>query len=587
MAEERPGVDLPGDAGAERALIASAGYILQDVAKAARGFAMYLPNNPLHEKFFEELRVRVEGHLEEFGALRYDIEHDSIRALGETVYTNPELRENLAFRMYADGIRSLVIDEGLEPRELRALVDIIGRPPADEDQDDVVTRLWGAELPHVTYYLAEAPLTGDVATLGLRALGEGGGGLVGARESQEGAIRRFATELGEAPPPPSLALPVPQQIFTLTEEELASLQGRMIDEERRAPIVEVAAILEAILGVEQDPAVFGELVEIIGRLCGDLLLTGRAEHAVSFLDLINRVGCSRSLDTAFAGKIGVVRREIVSPDVLGALAKMLAQGDGIDRDVLRALIAQLGSAAVSPFCQILGEVPGKETRKLLIESLAETGRTEPELFFPFLADERWYLVRNTVYILRRIGTPAATPAVRRCLGHHDVRVRKEVLHYFEEVPDPSGEAVMIRLLDDAVPALRMSAARSLARRRSRSGFDRLLALTTTPAFEARDLEERVAVWEALGELAPAQLLPVFRDMLLKRRLFAAAKELDDVACAAAGLRRMDVPEALALLREAAAAKKGKARQIIEEAVRAVQMGAGAPGKHPHGGGHHG
>ena len=50
-----------------------------------------------------------------------------VGSLGETVYTNPELRENLAFRTYADGIRSLVIEEGPEPRELRALVDIIGR----------------------------------------------------------------------------------------------------------------------------------------------------------------------------------------------------------------------------------------------------------------------------------------------------------------------------------------------------------------------------------------------------------------------------------------------------------------------------
>lgn len=373
---------------------------------------------------------------------------------------------------------------------------------------------------------------------------------------------------------------VSQQIFTLTEEEIASLHERMIEEEARAPIGDVAAILDAILHVEKDPETFGELVEIIGRLCGDLLVTGRADHAVTFLELVNRVGALPGLDPAFAERIVAVRREIVSPEVLGALAKMLAQGDGIDRDVLHALVVQLGSAAVSPFCQILGEVPGKETRKLLIDALAETGRAAPELFLPFLGDERWYLVRNTIYILRRIGTSAATAAVRRCIGHHDARVRKEVLHYFDEVPDLSGDAVMIKLLDDEAPALRMSAARSIARRKSRTGFDRLLALTGTPAFEARDLEERGAVWEALGELAPGQLLPVFREMLLKRRLFAAAKELDDVTCAVAGLRRIPGPEALALLQEAAAAKRGKPLQIVEEALRAVRRTCAAPGARP-------
>lgn len=578
MVEARPGRDMPDDRTAERAEITSAGYILQVVSKAARGFAIYLPNNPLHEKFFSELREKVDNHLEEFGPLRLEVEHDNIRCRGETIYTNPDLRENLAFRMYADGIRALVFDEGLEPRELRAIVEIIGRPPTEGDEDDIVTRLWGADLPHVTYLLAEVPPVGDSAALGLGAAGvvTGDQAPTGSRPSQEGAIRRFAAELaagGPLPPPPP---PVAQQIFTITDEELAGLQQRMAEEENRSPLDDVSAILSAILRVEADATIFGEFIEIIGRLCADLLLANQVERAVSLLRMLNGIAGEPSQVLHHAEKVEQVRRGIVSGEVLEALAKVFAQSEGIDREQLRALVNQLGRGAVAPFCQILGDVPGKESRRVLIEALVETGRENPELFLPFLEDQRWYLVRNTIYILRRIATPVATGAVRRCLGHRDARVRKEVLLYFDEVTDPAGEAVMIKLLEDEAPALRMSAARSLARRKSRTGLERLLALTATPTFQTRELEERVAVWEALGDLAPARMLPVFREMLLKRRFFAAAKELDDVACAAAGLRRISTPPALELLREAAAAKKGKPRAVLEEAARAVEHALAAP-----------
>ncbi len=45
---------------ADKAEAASAGLVVQALAKADRGFTMYLPNNPLHEKFFEEFRKRVD-----------------------------------------------------------------------------------------------------------------------------------------------------------------------------------------------------------------------------------------------------------------------------------------------------------------------------------------------------------------------------------------------------------------------------------------------------------------------------------------------------------------------------------------------
>lgn len=565
--DRRPEALPSGDPAAVKGEIASAAQVLQALVKADRGFSIYLPNNPLHEKFFEDFRQRVAEHLEEFGPLRLDIAHDSILCRGEPVYANPELRENLAFRMFADGIRSISLAEGIEAHELRTLVEIFGRQAMEEDEDDIVTRLWSSELPHLSYVLSELPLASEPEALGLR----------GTQTVQEEALRHYAAELAAAPPPPLPPLP-PQQIFSLTEEELIALQSLLAGEEQRRPLEDLAGILEAVLAAEEEDAVLEEFLEIITRLCADLLITRRIEHSVALISVLTRVEARPGLPEGRAAKLAGARAGVLSSSVVEGLSRLLAGGEGIERELLWRLVVTLGRPAIEPFCRILGDVPGKEMRKVLIEALAETGRGAPELFLPFLRDPRWYLVRNTIYILRRIGGPEAARAVLQCAGNRDLRVRKEVLFYFDETGDSVGETALLAFLGDEAQALRMAAARSLARRGSRAAAQRLLALTVSPGFAACELVERETVWEALGALSPAEVFPRLKKLLLKRHWFGQAGDLEDTVCAVAGLKRIGSPGALEVLREAAGRKRGAALEIVRKALQTLAAGRGADGK---------
>jgi len=554
-------IPVPGDVDKEEA--ASAGLVIQALAKAIRGFSMYLPNNPLHEKFFEEFCRRTAEHLEEFGPLYLDLTHDSMLCGEETVYTNPELRDNFAFRMYADGIRALRLERGLEPVELRTLVEILGRPATEDDEDDIVTRLWSSDLPHLLYVLAEVPPESGATPLGA--------GPASSRAAHEGALRRYSAELAKAPPAPLLPSPS-HQVFSLSEEEIATLQGLLAGDEQRTPLEDMISILEAVIAAEQEVAVLEEFLQIVARLCGDLMITGRIDQAVDLLTMLSRTAARPGLPAGHAAMIGDARTRVVTADVLAGISKQLATGDGIERELLRALVAALGTSAIEPFCRILGDVSGKETRKVLIEALVDAGRGSPELFLPFLVDPRWYLVRNTIYILRRIAGPESVRAAMRCAGHKDPRVRKEVSLFFDETGDPAGESVMIGFLGDEVQSLRVAAIRNLARRGSKAAAERLLALTASPGFAGRERLERESVWEALGALAPVRVFPTLKEMLLKRRWFGQAQDLDDTACACAGLKRIGTPEAIAVLQKAAAGKRGEPRELVEKALRSIAGG---------------
>jgi HEAT repeat protein len=336
----------------------------------------------------------------------------------------------------------------------------------------------------------------------------------------------------------------------------------------------MTCIVEAVITSRLDEGVLEEFLEIIARLCGDLLLSGHVDQAVELLSMLSRTAARPGLPPDQVEKIDGVRARVITAEVLAGLTRLLA-GEGIERGLLQRLVSELGRSAIEAICNILGEVPGKETRKVLIDALAEAGRETPGLFLPFLRDPRWFLVRNTIFILRRIAGPEVTREVSRCASHGDPRVRKEALLYFDENSDPAGESVLLSYLADDTPSLRVAAIRSLARRGSRTAADRLLALAASPAFAERERLERETVWEALGALAPGKVFPTLKAMLLKRRLFGQAKDLDDTACACAGLKRIGTPEAIEVLRQAADGKRGEARELVEKALRSIARGRAA------------
>jgi len=562
MTKEEEGGELSAE---ERVEIASARTLLASLEKACKSFVLYLPNNPLRAKFSDELKRKMDRHFEEFDDLRLGLDDCTMTVKGVPVYENRDRRDSLAFRMCAESMRSLTFRKGLTGDELALTLEILSRVRSDEEDDDIVTDLWMSEMAHVTFTVVEEGMEVGGSELGVRPEDES--------RRREGMARLRREVPLRAPDPAKQALSSPPAVLALSAEELDGLRVRLDFEENRDPLKDLEDILLAILLVEEETEVFREFVVEMAKLCGDLIATQRIEHATTIAAILTTLSTHADIGEEHRHIIVEAKKTLLSSAGLEALERTLDQEEVVGKEAVRALALSLGRENVVPLCRLLGKVEKREMRKALVEGLVEVTRDFPEDFLPFLEDSRWYLVRNIAHILRMIATERAGRVLKVLAGHRDHRVRREAMLFFIESGDKGNLPALIRFLHDNTGTLRVSAARALGRIADPLALPALRGLVEAPVFRERELPEKEAVYEALGALDAEGMVPPLREMLMKRHPFSKQRELEEAACAVAGLRGAGTEAALAALREARADKKGEVRSMVEKAIRAVEAGS--------------
>jgi len=550
-----------GAAGKEE--FVSASQVMIAMTKTSKALRIYLPNNPVLIGFVQDLNAKMTAHLASYGEFNLEVEPFALRYKGIDIYQNKDPKESMASRVFADGIRTLFFEPGVESRELTAFIGIVGleRPASD---DDIVTQLWDRDLPHIRYLLEEdfieAHLEEDLSVPG---------------SQQEGITRIYQALSGPLPPQPRM---IPKHLLMLTGEEEKWLKKARQVEARRNALDDVVNILSAILAGTRDPEIFRDFAGIMGNLATNMLLAGEIGHAlrlVRFMDELRRLGSTLSeqrglLDDALAG--------ILSEPTVRVLQETLDAGETVSHEELRELLLIFGLPSLGAICELLGRVEKLKMRKVIIEALVDLGRDNPAVLAPFLSDPRWYLVRNVVLVLSLLDSPAALEMIVGLISHKEARIRREVLALLERSDDMRAKSYIVKYLRDESGALRIKALQILAREKLPFALKPILALAAAEEFANRDLAEKKAVYEALGELGSAEALPVFRELLMKKYWFQKSAEKEAAILAVAGLAKMQRKEALDLLEEARNQKRSaEVKGILEQAVSTMAAAKGGRG----------
>jgi hypothetical protein len=138
----------------------AANALLLSLSRAARSFLLYDPSNEAIRTFLGDLRDKARAFVEAHGRLDLEVRPFELVLRGETVYIERDRERSLAFRMFRDGVRRLIMDQGVTWEELLRLLEVLSirYSGVRQQEDDIVTLLWKAGFQHIEIEAVEGVL---------------------------------------------------------------------------------------------------------------------------------------------------------------------------------------------------------------------------------------------------------------------------------------------------------------------------------------------------------------------------------------------------------------------------------------------
>ncbi|MBW2123250.1 MAG: HEAT repeat domain-containing protein, partial [Deltaproteobacteria bacterium] len=300
-------------------------------------------------------------------------------------------------------------------------------------------------------------------------------------------------------------------------DEVEAINRRIVDESTPPFRLKTLETLIEVLLMERSHRDFEEIISTILGILDASLRAGDFHGAVRVLKKFYRCLHVAGFDETQKRQIRKAIFEAGNESRVHAVHEGVKSSEEQDFDGLAEYIALLQRNAVPHLCRLLGELEGSKPRRIVSDALAELGKTSVSVFGAFLDDHRWYLARNMVYILGRIGKRECFPYLEKALDHPDPRVRREAVQAIPAVTSKE-EAIahLTRKLDDPDSKIRSIACLQLARVGKKEALRPLLDRVVSKAFRKRETREARLFLQALGLVGSDEAVPVLLRILMKK-----------------------------------------------------------------------
>jgi len=564
---------------------AQAAAWFRQLARALRMFRLYGGSNPVAleardavASTLAELLPAHGGWRLRFSATEVFLGEESIirvapRTRGAERVTN--VTDQIPFLFYRDGVRRLALRPDTPRGELASLIQILrDASSGSATQDDLVTLLWQANLSHIqieavpleqTIYLsshAGSDPAGAPEKWGQAFAWSPDGAELRADLGQAAGVQGLHRDTFDDWTLPEGMVEVPEAFARLEPLADAARPGFLAawDRESSTPWIEQAPVflrgLYALDGTEDMRRALARasitwLVSALQRVAWE-----EAQYALQVLNEVDR------------------DRELIGAELTAALAGLdteviadrFDEGEASDHNRFAAFTVALGTPAVGFCVDIMARTAKARARAAAVTALCYLCAEEPELLAPWLADSRWEVVRNVVFVLGHIGGPAVVPLLRAVARHPEPRVRRQLVQALGSVPSAERNPLLIEQLDVRDAQLLAATLTMLTREKDPCVARAILALIESPDFDSRDENNQRALFGALGDIADTPAVPALEALLHKGGWFA--RRTFQRLAAARTLGRIGTPEAMAALEAGARARNEAVRTACLETLSA-------------------
>jgi HEAT repeat protein len=263
-----------------------------------------------------------------------------------------------------------------------------------------------------------------------------------------------------------------------------------------------ADILLALVFNVENEEYPGFAVDAIEEIIGEALARGKLDLAVRALAAL---GSSAQLTgeamREHARRFALFRQRIAGRTHVSLVAGVLRQNVGADQIALAAeYLRRVAREGAEEFTGLLADERDRRVRGRMCQVLAGVGPSVVPVLLPWLEDTRWYVVRNVLYILGKVGDESTFMSVVGVLDHAHPRVRLEAIRVAALVGGGTACGPILRQVGDPDPAVRQVAVRTLATLKNDDAVPALRDLVASRGAVPEDLELRQEAIRALAAI---------------------------------------------------------------------------------------
>lgn len=536
--------------------------------KGIKQIGMYRHNEAKFPEFLQKALEAIAGYTSAHGPLALTVEAQNFLLLGQPLFAEDS---PLPYKFYRDGIRKLLFLPELSMEELVSFTLIAISEP-ERGAEDCHAQLWKAGLAHVEYILVDGFKMEELSEEEIQVeVDQVVSYLQGRLRADSGDYLRFARVSTE-----DLDAQVDgvEQIrgavirgATADDALKARLQKEILEEETQRLFPKlVNAVFQVVEGGLEDAQLLEEMfIQLLDAMLiqedfatvNQVLLKLRAmEQKASSDSELSR------LREYFLTKMGEEQR-------LNRIGEILRNTRPRSPQDIARYLRSLDAIAVPVLLAVLETVEIPENRALLGDVLLHFAREVPEPFVNRLSSDRPQTVRDMVYILEKAQHPERIKMFGTVLQTKNLAIKLEVMNIIAKGRTGEARRLVSECLEDEQPQVRMLAARLLPVFDREKAYPDLLHLIRAPAFARKPLEEREAIYSALGSTGNPGAVPLFTQLLgAKSSLFHKQRVLEEKLLAVHGLWGACSIEALKLL-QVLVEDRSQPPELLAEARRAM------------------
>lgn len=569
---------------AEDPEIASVKKVLKLLDKTAKSNRTYGATNPVALKFSQQLYEELTAHLTQYQKLSFLVQRSALTCKDHVVYQpeNEGGTESVAFKLYADGIRELVLQQGLTREDLDFFLESLwGGIDPTKDDDDIVTRLWERNLSTLTLVTAEEVANASGGTDGFlvldggmstsdstlrelldreRGRGKASGGVTadgaGSESGAAEARRRFKSSLIG---------------YEVTPDELTALTTEIETESTRDGVIYVLDMVSAILASEKSPVVLSRLFGLWGKALDELLRAGRWTVIESLLSLLDDVEAVRpDLSDEHKGQLAAFFAGLGRPERMRAIEAYLNRTPNAKTEGLSTILLHLKADAIQGLCSLLASLESPVHQALVSDVIMTVGKDHPSHVLRGLADRRPAYVKNLLAILTKWNNPRFAEPVEKLSRYPDAGVRKEVIRAMSLFRPNGNGTKLIAFVGDTDESVRLAALKLLMSGQYTAPFAQWSSVLNAEEFMDRPLSERRAVYQSIRATSGDEAIPYWQQLMTEWSWSNRKKKEELAVLAAEALGKLGTPAAVATL-ELGQKKGGAAvRQACTMALSHIQ-----------------